>query len=234
MKSQPQPPEKPLYSAHRERLRERFRQTKGEGLSDYELLELLLTYAIPRRDIKPTAKALLKKFKKVKNVLSASAEQLQMVPGMGPISSLLIELVRKLLVISLKEELEKKDLLSSPKAVVDFARLKLVDYPYEALMIIYLNVKNEFLESEILQEGTINSALVYPRKIVEKALQKKAAGILLIHNHPSGYCSPSREDKKITQLLAKTVKALDISLLDHLIIGEDGYFSFLENGLLGR
>lgn len=224
--------ERPDYIGHRERLRERFRKGGPEGFHDYELLELLLTYGIPRRDVKPIAKKLIKRFGSLSGVLDASPNELEEVSGVGPISAILIRIVKELCSTYLEERMKSRDVLSSPQAVVDFVRMKLSGLPYEAFMVIYLNTKNEVLNWEVIQEGTIDRAVVFPRRIIEGALAQHASGLILVHNHPSGHHAPSEEDKSLTRSIVGAARTLDLRILDHLVIGKDGHFSFLENRLL--
>lgn len=224
--------EKPHYLGHRERLRERFRKSGSEGFHDYELLELLLTYGIPRRDVKPIAKALIKRFGSFSGVLDASEKELLEVAGMGSISSILIRLVKELCWVYLEEKMRGRDVLSSPQAVVNFVRMRLSGLPYEAFMVIYLNTKNEVLHYEIIQEGTIDQAVIFPRRIIEGALAQHASGLILVHNHPSGHYSPSEDDKTLTRSIIGAAKTLDLRVLDHIVVGKDGHFSFMENRLL--
>jgi DNA repair protein RadC len=224
--------EKPHYLQHRKRLRERFQKSGSEGMHDYELLELLLTYAVPRRDVKPVAKKLVDRFGGISGVLDAGQKDLEQVFGVGSISATLIRLVKELCTSYLSERMKKRDALSSPKLVADFARLKLSGLPHEAFMVVYLNVKNEILDHKVLIEGTVDSVAIYPRKIIEAALSNHATGLILVHNHPSGHPEPSEEDKKITRDIIEAARTLDIRVLDHIVVGKDGYFSFLENRLL--
>ncbi|MFQ5794994.1 MAG: DNA repair protein RadC [Candidatus Bipolaricaulia bacterium] len=224
--------ERSHYIGHRERLRKRFRQAGVEGFQDYEVLELLLTYAIPRKDVKPIAKALIAHFGSLSGVLDASLRELEDVPDLGPASATLIRLVKETCEAYLAEKMKRKDVLSSPQAVVDFSRMKLAGRPNEAFMVIYLNTKNEAIDYEVIQEGTIDRAAVYPRRVLEGALAHRASGLLLVHNHPSGHPEPSFEDKHLTKAVIEAVQPIDIRVLDHIIIGKDGHFSFLENHLL--
>lgn len=223
---------KPHYFDHRRRLRERFQKAGAEGLHDYELLELLLTYGIPRKDVKPVAKELLHRFGSLAGVLDAGPEELASVPGVGPVSATLIRLVKGLCTAYLAEKMKGRDILSSPQAVVDFARARLGGLPYEAFMVIYLNVKNEVLGHEIIHAGTIDQAVVYPRRVLEAALAHHASGLIVVHNHPSGHPAPSEEDRRLTRTLADAVRPVDIRLVDHIIVGRDAYFSFREQHLL--
>jgi len=224
--------EKPHYLGHRERLRKRLQRVGGEGLHDYELLELLLTYALPRKDVKPLAKDLIERFRDLSGVMDASLEELENVSGLGPRAAILISLVKEIGVACLAEGIKGRDLLSSPQAVVNFARLKLAGSPHEAFMVICLNTKNEVIHYETVHEGTIDRAIIYPRRIVEAALSRHAAGLLLVHNHPSGHTEPSEEDRQITDAIVQAAAAVDVRVLDHVIVGRDGYRSFVEQGLL--
>jgi DNA repair protein RadC len=223
---------KPHYLEHRKRLRERFSKSGGEGLNDYELLELLLTFALPRVDVKPVAKGLLKRFGGVSGVLDASSIKLEAADGLGPTSATLIRVVKELLALYLKEQLQNRDALSSPDAVVNYSRSKLAGLPHEAFMVLYLNVKNEVIEDEILHEGTVDHAVVYPRRVVESALAHHASCIILVHNHPSGHPEPSSEDKLLTRSIVEAAKTVDIRVLDHVIVGRRGHFSFQQNRML--
>lgn len=222
----------PDYIEHRKRLREKFLKAGAEGFHDYELLELLLTFAIPRVDVKPPAKALMKRFGSLNAVLDATQSELASVRGMGPTSAVLVRLIKELFAAYLAERMEGKDVLSSPGAVVDFARVKLAGLPHEAFMVIYLNVKNRVIDHEVLQEGTVDRAIVYPREIIKAALTHKAAGLILSHNHPSGDPEPSQEDKHLTRSVIEAARTVEIRVLDHIIVGKNGYFSFQENRLL--
>jgi len=223
---------KPHYLEHRKRLRERFQKAGSEGLHDYELLELLLTYAIPRKDVKPLAKDLIQRFGGLSGVLDASQRELEEVPDMGPISATLIRLVKELFGAYLAERMTHRDLLTSPQAAVEFARVKLAGYPHEAFMVLYLNAKNEVIEYEIVHEGTVDRAVVYPRRIIESALMHHAAGLILVHNHPSGHPEPSEEDKRLTRTVAEAARTMDIRVVDHVVVGKGDYVSFVEEGLL--
>jgi len=222
----------PHYINHRKRLRERFHKAGAEGMHDYELLELLLTFSIPRRDVKPVAKKLISTFGSLSGVLDAEQKELEKLNGVGSMSASLIHLIKELYSGYLAENMKKENVLSSPEAVIDFSRVKLSGLSNEAFMVIYINVKNEVIDHALLQEGTLDNVAVYPRRIVETALSHHASGVILVHNHPSGNPMPSKEDKILTKEIAVAAFALDIRVLDHLIVGKEGYFSFMENNLL--
>jgi DNA repair protein RadC len=231
-KDKTQKQDKPDYLGHRQRLRERFSQAGAKGFHDYELLELLLTYSIPQKDVKPVAKELIKRFGSLGGVLDATKEELLDTPGVTLYSAVLIKLAKEMSESYLAEGMQHKDLLKSPQAVVDFARMKLAGKANESFMVIYLNTKNEAIDHEVIHEGTIDKAAIYPRRIVEAALAHNTAGLILVHNHPSGYTEPSEEDKRITQIIVEATRAIDVQVIDHIIVGKSGYFSFTEHRLL--
>jgi len=225
-------PDTPHYINHRKRLRERFYKTGAEGMHDYELLELLLTFSIPRRDVKPVAKKLIETFGNLPGVLDADQKELEKLNGVGSMSASLIHLVKELYTSYLAEDMKERDVVSSPDAVINFSRVKLSGLSNEAFMVIYINVKNEVLDYSLMHEGTLDNVAVYPRRIIEGALSRHASGLILVHNHPSGNPLPSKEDKILTREIADAAFALDIRVLDHLIVGKQGYFSFMENNML--
>ena len=221
------------YLDHRKRLRERFKRTGGQGLEEYEALELLLTYVIPRRDVKPLAKRLIKHFGSVSKVFDARQKELEQFPGLGNASAILFKLVKELFILYTKDEMmEERDVLSSPESVIKFLRAKLAGLHNEAFLTVFLNVKNEVIANEIISEGTVNRVVVFPRKIIESALHHNASRVILVHNHPSGKVKPSDEDKKLTEIIVNATKALDIKVLDHIVVGKEGHFSFVENNLM--
>lgn len=222
----------PHYINHRKRLRERFQKAGVGGMHDYELLELLLTYSIPRRDVKPVAKMLISEFGSLSGVLDAEPQKLEELKGVGTMTATLIRLVKELYGSYLAENMKRGDVLSSPEAVTEFARVRLAGLKNEAFMVIFMNVKNEVIDYTLLQEGTVDNVAVYPRRIIESALGRHASGLILVHNHPSGNPVPSGEDKRLTQDIVDAALTLDIRVLDHIIVGKSGYFSFLENNLI--
>ncbi len=223
--------EKPDYIEHRKRLRGKFLRAGGAALNDYELLELLLTYAIPRKDVKGVAKELLKRFKCMAGVLNASVEELKQIDGVGESSAVLFQLVRELYSKWSHEKLTPEDLFSSPAKAAEFAKSKLAHLKDEAMLAIYVNSKNRICGFARISEGTIDHAVVYPRKIVKLAFEHNASGIILAHNHPSGECQPSSDDILLTENVKKAAIPLDLRVLDHIIVGSSGYFSFVENSV---
>lgn len=223
----------PDHVGHRARLRERWRNGGPAAFADHEWLELLLTYVLPRRDTKPLAKDLLERFGSFKGVLDASSDRRTAVPGMGETASLFLSLVRDTLERYLREEARAADLLNSPQAVVDYCRAALEGLPHEVFDVLYVSTKNRVIRRERLAEGTLDQAAVYPRRVVTAALAANAAGLIFVHNHPSGDPTPSLEDKRLTAQLTEAARTVGISVLDHLIIGNGRHFSFRDKGLIG-
>jgi DNA repair protein RadC len=225
-------PEKPHYHGHRARLRGRFLKGGAAALQDYELLELLLTFAIPYSDVKPLAKNLLQHFGSFNQALDASAESIMEFTGLREYSAVLIKLVKACAEYYLKEEVLKRQRIPSLTALVDYCRTSMGGLPDEQFRVIFLNSQNEIIAEEVVQEGTVNQTVVYPRKVLELALKHKAAGLILVHNHPSGNLTPSAADQELTRALVKASRALNLTVHDHLIISRQGYFSLAENHLL--
>ena len=219
-------------SGHRYRLRQKYLSKGMFSLHDYEKLELLLTYSVPVKDVKPVGKRLMKKFKSISSVLDADVEELSDIHGLGMMSIVLIKFVRDLLTIYSEEKMIDSDFLNSPDMVVDFARLKIGSSLNENFLVIFLTTKNRVIDYSFLSEGTVDSVAVYPRKIVELAFKKHASGIIIVHNHPSGDIEPSKSDIELTKEIQKLSLGLDLRLLDHLIVSKNSFYSFSKHGLL--
>jgi DNA repair protein RadC len=232
MNQKPQKPEKPHYHGHRQRLRNRFLQGGPGSLQDYELLELLLTFAIPYSDVKPLAKKLIAHFGSFTRVFDASAEDIMEVTGLREYSAVLIRLVKACAEYYLKEELLARQKISSLSALVDYCRTSMGGLADEQFRVLFLNSQNELIAEEIVQEGTVNQTVVYPRKVLELALKHKATGLILVHNHPSGHLKPSAADLELTRALVKASQSLNLTVHDHLIISRQGYFSLAEKDML--
>jgi len=224
--------EAPHHVGHRERLKKRYEKAGMEGLQDYETLELLLFYAIPQGDVKPRAKELLKRFGSLKGVLDADLKALREVPGIGDHSSLFFKVVRDVRTLYLRQGAEVKEQISSTKELIDYCLASMGGLKDEHFAVIYLNARNRIIQVETIQEGIVNQAVVYPRKVLEKALKHKASAIILVHNHPSGHVRPSDADIRLTRVLQDAARVMDIVLHDHLIVGENRFFSFREEGIL--
>ena len=222
----------PHHFGHRGRLKDRFERAGIAGLQDYEVLELLLFYALPRKDVKPLAKDLMRRFGSLKGVLDAGHEALEGVPGIGRHAALLFRLVRDLGSLYLQKRAEEKEQISSTKELIDYCLSSMGGLKDEHFAVIYLNARNKIIKVETIQEGIVNQAVVYPRKVLEKALTHKASAIILVHNHPSGHVRPSDADIRLTRVLQDAARVMDIVLHDHLIVGENRFFSFREEGIL--
>lgn len=225
-------PDKPDYLGHRERLRARFLRRGVEAVGDYELLELLLFNARPRGDVKPLAKALLRQFGDFAGVISASAEELAQVPGLGQSSIASLKAVQAAALKLIMAPLSKRPVLASWQHLLDYCRASMAYLKVEQLRLIYLDRQNKLIADEVMQQGTVDHTPVYPREVVKRALDLGAAAIIMVHNHPGGDSKPSEADITMTDQVAAAVAAIDIQLHDHVIIGRDGYSSFKSMGLL--
>lgn len=226
------PKEKPHHSGHRERLRARFVRSGAEACEDYELVEMLLFAAIPRRDVKPLAKDLLKRFGSIAALLAADPQDLAKVKGLSENSAALIKLVHALTQRMLIGDVEKKPVLGSWKKLVDYCHVAMAHEKREQFRVLFLNRKNELIADEVQQVGTVDHAPVYPREIVRRALELGATAMILVHNHPSGDPSPSDSDIAMTAEIIRAARALDVTVHDHLIIAKSGHVSFKALGLL--
>ena len=225
-------PDKPHYHGHRDRLRQRFLQDKDGTLPDYELLELLLFYAIPRKDVKPLAKALIDRFGSLGGVLSADPARLAEFPALKDTSATLFRLVREAAVRMGREALIDKPAFTSYDALVTYCRTSMGYEDTERFRILYLNRKNLLIADEVQQKGTVDHTPVYPREVVKRALELGATALILVHNHPSGDHEPSRTDVEMTREIQQVAKSLGILVHDHIVISRRGYTSFREKGLL--
>jgi DNA repair protein RadC len=224
--------EQPHYLGHRKRIRERFLKAGLASFQGYEVLELLLTFAIKQKDVKPLAKELIARFQTFQGVLDAPLNELKTVPGIGEHCAILIKLVKESSDFYLREKIYCKDIISSPEALLKYCKSSMSGLGNEQFRVIYLNTKNEVIADELLQEGTIDQSAVYPRKIIECALKQRASALIFVHNHPSGSPAPSVHDKNLTDLLIRVAENMGIKVHDHIIIGKQGYFSFREDGCI--
>jgi len=217
---------------HRARLRERFRSGGAKALADYELLELLLTFAMPRRDTKPTAKDLLRRFGTFAGVLDQPAEVLAAIPGLGPQSATMMSAVRAAMARYLEEQLDAAPALQTPEDVVAFARVTLGAKQREGVLLLCLNDANRLLHHALVGEGTVNRTAVHAREVLKEALVHNATRLVLIHNHPSGDPTPSDDDHRMTRQIERLAGEFDIALVDHLIVTPRKAFSLKTGKLL--
>jgi DNA repair protein RadC len=219
---------------HRERLRKKFLEGGLERFSDEEVVEFLLTLGTPRGDQKLPAREALKQFGSLSGVLSAPMEKLTGIKGIGPKNALYLKLVHQVAGRYLRDRAEGNAFFSSSRAVFDYLFHSMRDLKREVFKVLFLNRKNELILDQDVFFGTLAGSAVYPREIMTLALEHKAAGMVFVHNHPSGDPSPSPEDKRLTRDLVWAAKLLMVQVLDHIIIGNNTYYSFADDGLIKR
>ena len=222
----------PGHAGHRSRLRQRFLATMGEGMPDYELLELLLTLGIPRRDVKPLAKKLIETFGDFASVVSAETQQLRRVSGLGDTAIAAIKLAKATSVRLLRQRAIGRDVVSSWTELIDYCRAAMAHEEVEQLRLLFLDRKNRLIIDEVQQRGTVDHAPLYPREVVKRALELGASALILVHNHPSGDPTPSQGDIAMTHNVKEAAEKLGIVLHDHVVIGRGEYRSFRSMGLL--
>ncbi len=217
---------------HRKRLREKFIKSGLKGFHDYEIIELLLSLGTPRRDCKQQAKETIKKFKTLRGVLEAPPEELQQIDGIGSHSAFGIKLVQEVAREFLKEKIIDKPIYKSAQEIFDYLYHSMRDLKKEVFKVIYLNSQSQIIEIADLFEGTINSGVISSREVIESAIKNGAVSLIFAHNHPSGNPEPSKSDKELTRDLVYAGGIMRIRVLDHIIIGNDKYFSFASEGLI--
>ena len=217
---------------HRERLRQKFLTAGIAAFHEYEAVEFLLTCAIPRRDVKPQAKALLRKFGSLRGIVDAEIGDLERISGVGKKSAIIIKFIKEFAAFYLMQKAKEKPQIACTSELLDFVRMTMGGKKDEEFCVIYLDAQNQIIEFETVQQGIANQAVVYPRQVLEKALRKKASALILAHNHPSGHVRPSDADIRLTRTIQETARALDILIHDHIIIGENRFFSFREEGMM--
>jgi DNA repair protein RadC len=223
---------KHAHEGHRDRLRQRFSKSGFDGFHDYEILELLLTYAIPRKDTKPIAKALISRFKTIQNVLDAPMEKLKQVNGMGDNATIFLRILRNTISEYYKASVKESQSFKTLDQLVHYLNAVIGGKQNEIVHALYLNSKNELIHAEDLGEGTVSEAVAFPRKIVEEALKHNATSVMLAHNHPSGLAEPSDNDNRLTDAVRKALMTINVSLQEHIIISDDGFYSYRKSGYL--
>lgn len=217
---------------HRARLRDRFAAGGLAAMQDYEVVELLLTFAIPRKDVKQLAKQLMRKFKNFRGVISASADEIQTVKGMGRSAALAICFIREAASRYLQQALRDDFSVEDPQALVNYCRMAMGGLPTEHFKVVYLDSSGKIIGDETIEQGTTDRAAVYPREVITAALRNKASGLIFVHNHPNGDVSPTEQDKVLTRSLVLAAATVQIATLDHLIVSGDAVFSFRQEGLI--
>ena len=219
------------HLGHRQRLRTR----AAHGLTalpDYEVLELLLARSLPRGDIKPIAKALIARFGGLAGVFGAAAEDLKGVKGVGPGTALDLKLVHEATLRMGRGEVRKRAVISSWSALLAYVRAAMAHEAREQFRVLFLDKKNQLIADEVMNQGTVDHAPVYPREVVRRALELSSSAVILVHNHPSGDPTPSSADVDMTRQVVEAARPLRIAVHDHLVVGRDGVASFKALGLI--
>ncbi len=224
--------DKPHYHGHRQRLRDRFLSDMGQNLPDYELLELLLFYSIPRVDVKPLAKELIEHFGSFGDVLNATPERLAEFEKVSQQTVVHLKALREAALRLSRSEVMEKPVLSSWQALMDYCRASMGYNKTEQFRILFLNRKNVLIADELQQEGTVDHTPVYPREVIKRALDLNASALIMVHNHPSGDPTPSKMDIEMTKEIAEAGERLGVTLHDHVIVSRSTYCSFKSEGLL--
>ncbi|MEM9705310.1 MAG: DNA repair protein RadC [Pseudomonadota bacterium] len=217
---------------HRERLRTRFKRAGVDGLQDYELLELVLFRAIPRRDVKPLAKTLLKTFGGFSETIAAPMARLKEVRGVSDAVATEFKIVHAAAVKLSQERVLKRPIISSWNDLIAYCRAAMADEKTELFRILFLDKKNILIADEVQQRGTVDHTPVYPREVIKRALELGASAIILVHNHPSGDPTPSRQDIDMTKQIIAAGAPLNIKVHDHVIVGHAVNASFRQLGLM--
>src|SRR5712691_352022 len=222
----------PHYHGHRERLRERFRKAGSDAVTDYELLELVLFRALPRRDVKPLAKSLIAKFGSFGEVITAPRSRLAEVDGLGDAAITELKVIEAAAHRLARGEVKRRHVLSSWSAVLDYCRAAMAFADKEQFRVLFLDKRNQLIADEVQGVGTVDHTPVYPREVVKRALELSATAVILVHNHPSGDPTPSRADIEMTKQIIEVAKPLGIAVHDHIIVVKDGHASFRGLGLM--
>lgn len=217
---------------HRARLRQRLLNGGSEALLDHELVEYILALTIRRQDTKPLAKNLIDTFGSVAALLTADGESIKKVPGMGENSTAAIKIVQAAALRMISEPVREQPILTSWQALLDYLRADMAHLVHERVRVLHLNSKNRLIRDELVSEGSIDQAAIYTREVIKRALELGSAAIILVHNHPSGDNTPSRQDIAITKDICAAGRKLGIAVHDHIIIGKDGHTSFRSKGLI--
>ncbi|MBQ1501994.1 MAG: DNA repair protein RadC [Firmicutes bacterium] len=225
---------KGVHSGHRQRLKQLVRENGFEGMSAYQVLEVLLYYAVPQRDTNELAHTLIDHFGSLPAVLNADYEDLLSLPGVGPNTASLLTLMPALYRRYSQDSTERGCVLNTQQQAVDYLRNFFIGKTYEEFYLICLDSQLHVNRAELINRGSLTHVTVYPRIVVEAALRHKARYVLLAHNHPGGRLQPSADDVKVTDAICSVLEALSITVLDHVIVGSGGYFSFAEKGLLPK
>jgi len=219
-------------SGHRARLRKRLLDGGAEALADHEVVEYLLMSAIPRRDVKPLARALLQRFGSLAGVLNADPRALEKLPGMGETSAASLKIVALAARRLARSEVREKPVLGSWQALIDYLTIDMAHLTVERVRVLFLNTQNMLIQDEHVGDGSIDEAAIHPREVIRRGLDLGATALIIVHNHPSGSPEPSRADIDITNRIAEAGRLLGIVVHDHVIIGREGHVSLRAKGLI--
>lgn len=221
-----------LNAGHRERLKAKLLNGGGDNLYDYEILELLLFNAIPRRDVRPLAKTLIRQFSSLGNVVNANPAELKKIKGVGPSLITFFKLLKETIRLLNKEQIVNQACLDSPNKVIEYLRANIGYKTTEHIIILYLNHKKRLIATEICDYGSVTAISLYPREVLKSAVHHDASHVIVSHNHPTDYTRPSNADVEITLTLRNVLNAANISLMDHIVISKSSSFSFKMHGII--
>ncbi len=224
--------DKDMVLGHRKRLKEKYIRAGINALNDYEIIELLLMYSIPRKDCKPIAKELLSKYKTINEIFDIDINDLINIKGIGENSIILIKLCKDIHTKYLKQIAIERKKLENTTDLIEFLKVDLGSKNIEIFKLIYLHTQNEILDDEIICTGTLDKNYIHIRELVKKILIKNAKSVIFVHNHPSGSVLPSQSDIDFTNRCKGILRDIEINLLDHLIVSKNNFYSFLENKIL--
>jgi DNA repair protein RadC len=229
----PPRPQRPIphYWGHRDRLRKRFREGGAEALPDYELMELILFRAIPRRDVKPMAKEILARFGSFAEAVAASPERLMEIEGVSDAVVTEIKIVQAASLRTSQSEVKKRPVLAAMSTVLSYLRSAMAFEDREQFRILFLDRRNRLISDEIQTRGTVDHTPVYTREVVKRALELSASAVILAHNHPSGDPTPSKADIDMTKQIVDVATKLGVTVHDHIILGRDGHLSMRSTGI---
>jgi len=221
---------------HRQRIKERFLKTGFDNWQDYEILEFVLFYVISRKDTKQIAKDLIKEFGSLKELMNAEhsklIESFALIKGVGPHTAFFFHFLKEFSLKFSEFKMQEKKKISSPQEVVNFLKNCIGSCSEEKMYAVFFNASNKVLGYKEISEGTVSRSAVYPGKIAKEALLKNARAVIVAHNHPGGVCKPSQNDIIATEAVQKALKAVEIILLDHIIVTASDFYSFKDNGLI--
>lgn len=226
--------QEPDYIGHRKRLRNRFLLGGGNDMADYELLELVLTMALPRKDVKPLAKILINKFNSFAGVINAPKEELLAIDGIKETTLTMLKVIQVATQRVSWQRLSESEVpvITNTASLIDYCRTVIGFSDVEEFHLIYLDTKLHILGKEIMQRGTINTVAIHPREVIKAAMSNKASSIIMLHNHPSGEVKPSSADISMTQIISNACRAVGMKLVDHIIISRSDYYSFAKHMVL--